>query len=208
MAEFALSGHGQSYTIEIDPEGLIGRRIASAGQPYEFPLLEHIWERGFKGVAVDGGAHVGNHTLWLAVVCGLEVWAFEPLCYEELVHNVELNDLQSQVHPVPVALGAEHGQATIVGRGKLEVGGGEVPVVPLDDYQLEDVSVIKLDIEDMEPFALMGARRTVERCQPVIFAEARDDNCHQAIANVLEPGYRMTARFGVRWTPVECWEPR
>lgn len=209
MAEITISAHDRTYRIDVDPDGLIGGRIHASGQPYEAPLLEHMYERRFKGVAVDVGAHVGNHALWLAAVCELEVWAFEPLVCTELERNVELNGLGGRLHAVGVALGDEVGAARSVGKGRLELdAAGDVPVRPLDEYELTDVAVVKIDVEDMEPWVLRGAVDTIRTSRPVIFAEARDDVCHQAIADVLEPWrYTMTQRFGVNWTPVECWEP-
>lgn len=211
MTECRIEAHGVAYTIDADPAGLIGGRIHESGQPYEAPLLESIYERGYTGAAVDAGAHIGNHSLWLAAVCGLEVWAYEPLEHEALVENVARNGLEARIHTHPVALGAHDGVAKVVGKGKLDsrAAGGTVPLHTLDGYLLEECSVMKLDVEDMEPEVLRGARNTIRRCRPVIYAEARDEACHEAIAAVLEPwGYHMGERFGVKWTPVECWEPR
>jgi FkbM family methyltransferase len=209
VAELSIAAHDRSYTIDVDPDSLIGGRIVESGQPYEAPLLEHIFERGFRGIAVDAGAHIGNHSLWLAAICELEVWAFEPLVFEELAANIARNALDGRVQARLIALGDRCETAHVVGKGKLRPGHGDIPVRPLDEFDIDDVAVIKIDVEDMEPYVLRGAAETIQRSRPVIFAEARDDECHQAIAEVLDPwGYVMTQRFGVRWTPVECWEPQ
>lgn len=209
MTQVRIEAHGCDYLIEVDADGILGRRIVPSGKPYEAPLLEHIWGMKLSGIAVDVGAHIGNHSLYLAAVCGLQVVAFEPSTVERLRANVELNDLGGQVRLEPFALGADLGWATEVGKGRLEVGAGEVPVRRLDDYALVGVSLIKIDVEDMEPSVLRGGEETIRRERPVIFAEARDDECHAAIAEVLEPwGYAMTHRFHSRGvaTPVERWD--
>lgn len=208
-----LHAHGRNYEIDVERGGLVGDRILEHGTPYEPWLLEWIYERGFTGTAVDVGAHIGNHTLWLAMVCGLRVEAFEPLTYAALRENVERNGLLGQVHVHDCALGARHCWAHVVGKGKLAVtdlrdsSKQNLAVRPLDGYELTDVSVMKIDVEDMEPYVLLGATLTIERCRPVICAEARDDAAHVALRKILRPwGYTMTQRFS-RGTPVECWEP-
>lgn len=201
-----IEAHGASYRIE-NPGGLIGRPIAE-GRPYEQKLLELIYQEGHRGVALDIGAHVGNHTLWLAAICGLEVHAFEPLHAARLRANVDLNpDLSIVAHAV--ALGAESGVfAQIVGKDQLAISdGGGIPVIRLDDLALNEVSVVKIDVEDMEPQVLRGGAETIARNRPVIYAEARDAKAHARLAEVLEPwGYEMTVRVKTA-TPVERWAP-
>jgi FkbM family methyltransferase len=200
-----VEAHGARYEIH-NPGGLIGRPLAE-GRPYEAVLLEAIHAEGFSGVAVDAGAHVGNHTMWFAAVCGLRVHAFEPTHGDRLRENVRLNDMGDRVTVHRVALGAAEGAAELVGKDRLSAGAGTIPVWPLDAYGLTDVALIKADVEDMEPEVLRGAEATIARCRPVLFLEARDAACHDAIAEVVEPwGYRCTTKFRTA-TPVERWAP-
>jgi FkbM family methyltransferase len=198
-----IEAHGERYRIG-DPGGVIGAALRE-GRPYEAPLLEHIYERGFAGLAIDVGAHIGNHALWLAVVCGLEVIAVEPLTPAEVTRNVELNALQGRVRVWPFALGAREGRIGTTGKGRLR-GEGSIQVEPLDAIDLRGVSLIKVDVEGMEADVLRGAERTIARERPVIYAEAWDTAAHQRVAAVLDPlGYRHTNTFGA--TPLEEWEP-
>lgn len=206
MPEYNISAHDRSYCIEAD--GRIGD-VISYGGPYEAELLEHIYEQHFEGVALDVGASVGNHTLWFAVVCGLEVHAFEPIVAEQLRSNIERNGL-ANVHVHPYALGAHIGAATEVRRGTLSVGEGGIPVRRLDSLGLLGVSVIKIDVEGMEPQVLAGGEQTIRRDRPVIFAEARTPEDHEENASVLVPwGYEMVRLFASKSvaTPVERWDP-
>lgn len=204
-----LASHGRTYRLAVWPG-----KVAScmrAGRPYEQPLLEHIRQQQFPGTAVDAGANLGNHTMWMAVMCGLQVVAFEPLWHETLTHNVQLNRLGGRVRVEPVALGGISGTAEHTGRGRLHAGTGDVPVRRLDDYQLTNVSLIKADVEGMEPALLRGAEATIRRDRPVIFAEEWGQPQHLAIAAVLGPWrYAMTRRFlGYnRTTVVGRWDPR
>lgn len=201
-----VTAHDCTYRI-FNPGGLIGRPLAE-GRPYERHLLDWIFDAGFTGTAVDVGAHVGNHTLWLAAVCGLRVHAFEPNHTEALRVNVALNDLDDQVIVHDCALGAEPTTAQWSGKDRLSTGAGPVPVLPLDGFHLEDVSVIKVDVEDMEPEVLRGAEATIRDQRPVLFLEARDLACHNAIADVIEPwGYAHSGTAKTA-TPVERWVPQ
>lgn len=209
-----LRGHGRNYLITgAGRAGGAERAIRRHREPYELPLLEHIYGLGLSGTAVDVGANIGNHTLWFSIVCGLTVEAFEPVFYRELTTNVRINRVRGvTVHRV--ALGDQRGTATHVGpHGRLDSGRGEIPVRTLDDYALGGVSLLKVDVEGMEPAVLRGAEETIRANQPVIFAEEWDDDprWHDDIAKVLDGyGYEMTYRFDKpeAWTPMGKWEPR
>lgn len=236
-----LTAHGRSYRM-YETGGKISRSMR-AGRPYEARLLEHIYDEGFSDVAVDVGANIGNHTLWMAAICELAVVAFEPLHVEILEQHVALNRLEAQIRIEGVALGDSDGRASHVGKGRLDpdgdsdgredlaadvasgrwIGAGvTVPTRTLDSYELHNVSLIKIDVEGMEPHVLRGSLDTIRRCQPVIFAEAWRDPpkrrqrraismSHRRIAEILEPlGYRCAREFAAnpQTTPVERWEPR
>lgn len=210
---YTLHAHGRSYRIAADPAGRVGGVIAT-GRPYEAPLLEWIWSKQLQGVAVDVGAHIGNHTLWFAVVCGFDVvYAFEPETSDDLERNIEING--ANVRAEQCVLGATEGWAYQVAKGTFtttmpEISDAEhlaVPMRTLDSFCLTDVSLIKIDVEGMEPEVLRGALETIEGNRPVLCIEARDEPAHAALTEILEPlGYAMTERF-TRGTPLECWEP-
>lgn len=199
-----ITAHGRTIHMEEQP-GKMGR-CWRAGAPYERPLLERIYDQGFTGRAIDAGANFGNHTLWMAGVCGLRVEAFEPQPKQAAVlrRNVALNDLDVGTHEL--ALGAERGVAELIDKGRFELGRGSTFVKPLDSYGFTDVAVIKADVEDMEPDVLAGAEETIRRCRPVIYAEAHEGQ-HDLIAAVLEPWYSVTGSYNAKEsvTPVEEW---
>lgn len=202
-----LRPHGRAYRLWCWP-GKIAKCMA-AGKPYEAPLLEHIYEQRFTGLVIDAGANLGNHTMWFARVCGLRVVAFEPLWVKQLMYNVALNRMQRQVQVKGVALGDGSMTAIHAGKGRLITGAGKLPVRKLDDFKLTGVTMIKADVEGMEPALLRGGEVTIRRDKPVIFAESWNDDAHRALADVLEPwGYQMTRKFhskGVA-TAVERWD--
>lgn len=175
-----------------DPGGRIGAKIA-LGVPYEKRLLVHIAQRCYRGTAVDVGAHVGNHSLFLAAVCGLRVLAFEchPGALDALKVNVDLNPtLRVEVHGF--ALGAEDTTGRLTA-GRRVVPGHDVQVRRFDDhFDLDDLSVVKVDVEGTEPEVLQGMTGHLDRCSPDIYAETHTPDAHDATAAVLEPlGYTM-----------------
>lgn len=138
------------------------------------------------GVFVDVGANVGLHTLAIAahVSEGGAVVAFEPhpVNHRLLVHNLEQNQLR---HAVAENLGLADAAATLTGSARA-VGGNwslasqggyrfEVRLVRLDDYWREHplprLDLLKIDVEGAEVRVLRGARRTIERFQPLIVFE-------------------------------------
>lgn len=197
---------GVKYQIHDPGEGVIGAAIRS-GEPYEPGLLYHIHRRGFKGKALDIGAHVGNHTLWFALACGLEVLAFEPIEADRLRSNLELNNINGQVRSLPVALGRRPGRADLVGKGQLKTTEhGRYAVCALDELRITDIALIKMDVEGMEPDVIRGGLETIKRERPVIYAEAWDEEAHEVVRSQLGPlGYVHANTFGA--TPMEEWEP-
>jgi FkbM family methyltransferase len=208
---YELTSHGATYKLWTWPGKI--RNCMKAGRPYEAPLLEHIYAEQFDGTAVDGGANLGNHTMWFAAVCGLQVFAFEPLWHEHLVRNVVMNP-GLVVTIIPVALGASETVAYHVSRGRLHPEPNNSPpleVRTLDSYELTDVTLIKLDVEGMEPDALKGSRETIAENKPVIFSEEWGDGERKAAAAVLRPlGYRRTRDFYGKnqATRVARWDPQ
>lgn len=203
-----VRAHGATMRMWDHPGRIAGywRR----GKVYEGPLLERIWRRRYHGTALDIGANVGNHTLYLAAACGMRVVAFEPVQHAELRANVALNDFSPRVQVEPVALGDHDGTAEHVGAGRLRPG-GKLVVRTLDSYTVHNVRLVKIDVEGMEPAVLRGGEQTIRRHRPTIWAEEHNQAEHDAIAAVLEPwGYRMVQRLHRRGaaTPMGRWEVR
>lgn len=193
------------YSI-YDPGG--NGRVAKTlrrGIPYEKDVVEDMTSFSPTGLAVDVGANIGNHSLWLARVCGLTVHAFEPVKFNKLRANIALNDLEAKIRPHPHALGSRPSSAHLIGKNRLETGSGEFKVRPLDKYAFHDVSILKIDVEGMEEEVLLGAVRTIITSRPVVYAEAWDDAYLSRIENILAPlNYELTRKFRWnqhRWTP-------
>lgn len=203
-----LARHGATWKIE-DPGGLIGRPIRE-GRPYEWRLLDEIAGLGLSGSALDVGAHVGNHALYLAAVCGLTVYAFEPdpATFARLVENMKRNP-GLPVLAVPAAAGARTERARIgPAMTVIPDPAGDVQVLRVDDFvELDDLVLVKIDVEGAEPDVLAGMVRNLSRCRPIVYAETHTRTAGRRIAAVLEPlGYRPagTVRMG---SSMERWRP-
>lgn len=201
-----ITAHGASYRVD-DPGGIIGQALRD-GCPYEHKVLEHIYRREFRGRAVDVGAGIGNHSLWFAAVCGLRVSAFEPLDHARLLRNVELNpELPIGVFAFALGDRTRDGIVTpppahVVGRALTE--SDEVPIHTLDSAEYDDVAVIKIDVEGMEPQVLRGAKDTIDRCHPVLYVEAQSKAAARRNLEEIPRGYVYTRTFGA--TPLTEWQ--
>lgn len=145
--------------------------------------LKHVKE--FR-VAVDGGAHIGTWTRYLAGRFS-RVLAFEPaedtvMCLVENageIPHVEIyasalgqEDLLCGVRDDPTRpgnTGARHLNFDVN-----QVEGHGVELVRLDDFHLPSLDFLKLDLEGYEYYALLGAEKVVRRCRPVVMIEEKD----------------------------------
>lgn len=131
-----------------------------------------------RRLAVDVGAHVGFWSYYLALFFQ-GVHAFEPselfaFCFERNVraknvnlHRVALGEEEASVQIETVA---DNTGATHVVPG----AAGSVRMRRLDDYKLENVDLLKVDVEGYERRVLAGARETLVRCRPVVIVEQKD----------------------------------
>ncbi len=161
------------------------------GGVYEHYIFDYIRDNIYtKGrTIIDIGANFGFHTLEFADLVGDgKVISFEPqkLIYYQLCGNIILNGYDN-ITAYNVALSDEHNYLKMenlqynstetinIGNAHLDAyydsGYNEVEVRPLDSYEFDSVSVIKIDVQGYEPRVLNGAIETIKRHKPVIFIE-------------------------------------
>ena len=155
---------------------------------------------------LDVGAHIGYYTLLFAKRAGAagRVFAFEPSTrtYEQLLENLSLNDLDN-ISTVKAAASERAGIATInlaaganTGSTSLHfdagaVGSEPVETVAIDDYlrqhAIDEVNMIKVDVEGHELQVLMGLRRTLSAPAdraPELFVEVNENTLRSAGTSV------------------------
>lgn len=153
------------------------------GHPWEGRVRALLRKHARKGsTVVDAGAHIGTHAVDLGRLLGPKgrVYAFEPQrkIYRELVENLRLNKVASRVIPLRFALGSankviEMNRATPGNEGGTAVGhgGDKAEVRTLDSFALQNISVLKIDVEGHETQLLLGAKKTIRTQHPVILIE-------------------------------------
>jgi FkbM family methyltransferase len=157
---------------------------------YELDLLEAIRDVLVKkslmnkAIAVDVGAHTGNHSIFLSKYCK-EVHSFEPS--KEAAEYFKVNLLgRDNILFHNVALGSYRGVAEFVTPDPSEANvsyidttprmmmENPVEVYPLDYYDIKS-DIIKIDIEGGEINCLRGGAETIGKYRPDLFIECRTD---------------------------------
>lgn len=136
--------------------------------------------KGRRGLAIDGGAHVGS---WTKVMTEYfeEVLAFEPCdkSYSFLYDNLGDNE---NVFLMPCALMDKSGNVSVhpprkgkrlslTARQVTPNRDGDVAAVSIDDLDVDNCSLIKLDLEGAEHLALLGAIKTIDKYKPLLIVE-------------------------------------
>lgn len=164
----------------------IQRIISTSNAPYEIEMLSDMRQRIAPGeLVLDVGAHIGNHTVYLAKVAQAQVISFEPNpeLYNVILQNIDRNQLAAHVSARKIGLGRSHGRAhfssTIPdnpGAQSLVVTDGDIEVKPLDAITLrQPVRIIKIDVEGMELDVLEGGSQLIQRDRPLLYVECRDE---------------------------------
>jgi len=217
--EVKIEYRGRTFRLYLPVEGdHIQETIRKTETFYEIEMLECIQRLATPGaLAVDAGANVGNHTLFLAGVCGMRVLSFEPesTCFDILERNVARNALGGQVTLHRAALGARAGRGEPVIEDPRNLGmtrfhvrsKGGTPMVALDRVPRSGrVQILKVDVEGMEEAVLKGAGRTLKEDRPMVFLEADRPEQLQALKAFLAPyGYRLIENFN--WTATWLFAP-
>jgi FkbM family methyltransferase len=168
---------------------------------------------------VDIGAHVGTYSTSFAAKCN-KVVSFEacPKTFNYLCANIALRGLDYTVTPHRVALGSEEGTSPFY----IHSGGGggntcvklndtpypkiEVPMRTLDSFQIDNIGLIKIDVEGFEKNVLQGGLETLKRSgYPAILFESwapwRDQENVPATA-IREELFAYIRTIGYRIVPL------
>lgn len=216
---FVLTDQGISYQMFLPDHATdyIQKKVAETGTPYEVDMLRDMGARLAPGdLALDIGANIGNHSLYLAAVYGCEVIAFEPNAHlaNSLVQSAKFNDLDARIKVIAKGVGVKPGLATFsarrpdnLGAQSLLEGEGEIPVVTLDDQHLgKRVKLIKIDVEGMELAVLRGAEGLIARDRPVLYVESSTESAFRELMSFLQKqNYLFSDTFNA--TPTHLFLP-
>jgi len=148
-------------------------------------LYQDILEYG--DTAIDGGAHLGMHTIPMAHAVGENghILAFEPL--DQIAES--LSELVNEYSQVTVYKEALSNKVEMVEffevkdfpwlsslaernlQGNPSQGIKIVNCITIDSLNLSSLKFIKLDLEHHDFLAVSGGRKTIEKCKPIIVFE-------------------------------------
>ncbi|MFV0243844.1 MAG: FkbM family methyltransferase [Qingshengfaniella sp.] len=156
---------------------------------------------------VDIGANIGNHSLFFAMIAEAKVISIEPnpVAFDLLKANIDLNQLGDRVELNQLALGAATGRGAIRNVSDQNLGMAQVLSTPDGDIAISTldkvigdrhVDLLKIDVEGMEAEVLRGAESVLSRCHPIVIAEAATLEELAAIEALLRiHGYRKVRRY-------------
>lgn len=150
-------------------------------------VLKEIWEEdvyrvedwrfGYEGDVIDIGANIGAFSVYSAFK-NKKVFAIEPEPnnLEALKENIDLNNMQEKIIVCPYGISDYKGVAVISNEGGGStikddgIFGAEIEIMPLDNffylYNIEEVCILKIDVEGSEPEIILGAsRETLNKCR-------------------------------------------
>ncbi len=166
-----------------------------SNQLYEDYLYKFLYSNqvNISGTnVIDIGGNNGQISIEFAHLVGDsgKVFTFEPqrIIYQQLCGNIFLNGLDN-VYAYNVAIGSENGLTTIekpnyfdegfVNFGNIHVGVKQnfdvVELRTLDSYNLENISIIKIDVQGFEKKVLLGAKETLKKNRPIIYIEIEEE---------------------------------
>ena len=212
-----IRGKMHGYDMELDLSDDIDRFTYFLGRYYDLNIQQAIASILKLGdTFIDIGANIGNTTLTAAKAVGPSglVLAFEPhpACFARLCNTLRSNSL-AHVTAYPFGLGENVetrtlkvlGGGTILGTFTEHVASNTVRemyevTIEVGDDKLNEVTgrtLIKIDIEGFELFALLGLRKTIARLQPIFITEVSEKNLNRSNVTVndlysffRERGYR------------------
>jgi len=194
----------------------------AAGGIYEQYIIDWSMEQYVRPnmCAVDIGAHIGLYTVPYARIAK-HVHAFEcsPKSFNYLCTNIALNNLHYNVTKYNVALGAQASTGTYYIQDPGDGGGNglyvegepkvdtlEVPIQPLDAFNINNIGIIKIDVEGYELQVIQGALKTLERNNypPLLFESWRPESpAKDALRTDL---FKYIRSLGYTIRPVPGWQ--
>lgn len=160
----------------------------------ELPFLAHVLKA--PRTCVDVGANYGMYTCVLAKMAR-RVEAFEPIpaCAAALrayfgstvqVHRVALSSRSGHVTLfTPVRGGVVNFESTGLGVASPDAIPVEVETRRLDEFELIDVSFVKIDVEGHELEVLEGGQHTIARDRPILLVEIEQRHSGRPVADVI-----------------------
>ena len=203
----------------------VGRALQLYGEwaENEIRFLKKLIEPG--NTVLDIGGYIGTHTLAFSQFVGSHgsVVVFEPRpeCCEVLRRNVYENECVN-VRLEHAAAGDRLGTISVptvdfmdpINFGALglkfdtpPIPSGEsistnVRLLPIDSLELGECALLKIDVEGVEHLVIEGAKETIKRCAPYIYAECNSISAGIKTLRILnDVGYIVMAHIADAYNP-------
>ena len=214
MVRVVNSNYGQTNTeICVHDKGeVVSDSIFYTKNFFEIKFLDYIANKFNKQTGIlDIGANIGNHSLFFAKFfkCDM-VYSFEPFPANVSLLKANMQNFANKSKIYEIALSNKEGTMPLYNSQKENYGGfslhsysddisfvveQSINVITLDSLNLENISMIKIDVENHENEVLEGSKQTILRNKPIIFIEnlyhgypkvCPNPNPHQAILDELK----------------------
>ena len=220
------SDETEMYIHQNTPD-FISREIKSHRKFYEHELLDFLRVKfPNQRNIIDIGANIGNHSLFFAKYMNCEtVFSFEPFPDNITIFKTNLRDYTEKCILFETALSDKNATRVLYNTGVGNFGGISFNCEPhsyvanpsiecrtLDTFMLNNVSFIKIDVENHENEVLDGARETILRNRPIIILENSyyyfshlfpDPEPHRGL---LELNYKKVYS-NIRGSSMDLWIP-
>lgn len=188
------------------------------GEVWEPLTVDFLVSQCGTGDVIHAGTYFGDFfpPLSRAIAPTAKIWSFEPhpenyRCARITMainglRNIELRNAglgeragSFVMNMIDRESGMALGGASRINRelrDASDVGQTRVEVVSIDDVVPSDrpISIIQLDVEGFEQYALTGALKTIRRCRPAIIVEKKPDEAWLA-ENLYPLGYQKAGRL-------------
>jgi FkbM family methyltransferase len=185
---FVLRGETITFDYPI-PDEHSRKKMEKINNFYEWRILRTLPKFFNGGTAIDIGAFIGTHTVFFKKFCKFDkIISFEPnqRNFKYLTRNCKINNVDAIL--INKALSDKKGRGkeeitkpAFTGNPKLgciEIisnDTGDIDISTLDDFNFEDVSFLKIDVEGFECNVIKGGLNLIKKCKPMIMAECFDE---------------------------------
>jgi FkbM family methyltransferase len=199
----------QDYTTSSEMGKFLIRKNTT-----DFQFINYAYEKSIKDylrnnltnfdVFVDLGACIGEYSIWLAKE-GKQCVAVEPVNFKGLKNNIQLNGLEQRIQVFPCGVGDKKEKvffnipdgvtsSSYMDKESKREPNGEIDtldnIMAASGISKDARIIIKLDVEGMEPEAIVGGTSFMRSCSNlrVIYEhfpedDYRNDKCLLAVCN-------------------------
>jgi FkbM family methyltransferase len=215
MAKFQHNNLTHSFK-SLNTTDVLIQRIDNYKNFYEINLLNKVKSLNLSGTYIDGGANIGNHSVFFDKHCNSDkVIAIEihPEIYNILVDNLNSNNCDKTT-TINVGIGESERLVklsdlceTNIGMTHIIDGDGDILIKPLDELvkDIENITLVKLDIEGYELNALLGMKKIIEKFKPVIIGEMANKDLFNSFNNEISKYGYKTDNVNYGMTPTYIW---